>query len=317
MNEGAMNSNFHEHSVDNVSKVERVSRRKFLAGAAGVAAVSALRPSALFAAAPGGLHFGYAAITWGNNVEDSIRDISSVGYRGIQLRANAVPMYQPAALVAELAKAKLTFVALSSGNVVSDPAQREAQLALHLGNAKFLRDAGGLYLQLIAANPAGREATDDDRKRVADLMSEIGRKSADLGVKVAMHNHMNSLSEKPEQTDVIMAVADPRYLKLLLDVGHYRQGGGDPVKAIEKYHDRILFLHAKDVRAKDDAKGYQWVELGRGRVDFPAVFASLKRHKYRGWVIVELDSVPDPAGTAKQSAEVSKQYIQDRLKLTV
>ena len=82
------------------------------------------------------------------------------------------------------------------------------------------------------------------------------------------------------------------------------------MKAIDKYHQRILFLHAKDVRAKDDAKGYQWVELGRGRVDFPAVFAALKRHQYRGWVIVELDSVPDEAGTPKQSAEISKRYIR-------
>jgi inosose dehydratase len=294
-----------------------VSRREFLAGVAGIAALSAAGTADLFAATSSGLHFGYAAITWGSNVEGSIQDISSVGFRGIQLRANAVPMYQPAALKAELAKAKLTFVALSSGDVVSDVTQREAQLALHLGHAKFVRDAGGLYMQLIAANPKGREATDDDRKRVGELMSEIGRKAAGLGVKVAMHNHMNSLSEKPEQTDAMMAASDPRYLKLLLDVAHYQQGGGDPVKAIDKYHERILFLHAKDVRAKDDTKGYQWVELGRGRVDFPAVCAALKRHQYRGWVIVELDSVPDEAGTPKQSAEISKQYIQDKLKLTV
>jgi len=32
-----------------------------------------------------------------------------------------------------------------------------------------------------------------------------------------------------------------------LDVAHYFQGGGDPAKAIEKYSDRLLFLHIKDV----------------------------------------------------------------------
>jgi inosose dehydratase len=294
-----------------------VSRREFLAGATGLAAVSIINPSALFASVPSGLHFGYAGITWGNNVEEGIQDISSVGYRGIQLRANAVPMYQPAALAAELANAKLTFVALSSGNVSGDPADWETVLATHLRNAQFLRDAGGMYLQLIASNPKGRAATDDDRKRAAEQMNIIGRKSAELGLKVALHNHMNSLSETPEQTDAIMAASDPRYVKLLLDVGHYLQGGGDPVKAIDKYHQRILFLHAKDVRATSDAKGYQWVELGRGRVDFPAVFAALYRHKFKGWVIVELDAVTDASTTAKQSAEISKQYIREELKLTV
>ena len=34
------------------------------------------------------------------------------------------------------------------------------------GHAKFVRDTGGLYMQLIAANPDGtRGVSDDDRKR--------------------------------------------------------------------------------------------------------------------------------------------------------
>jgi len=263
--------------------------------------------------------FGCAAITWGDQIEQAIDGIASAGYHGIQLRANAVPMYQdqPSKLVAQLAAKKLTLVALSSGNVTGDPEKREEMLALHVGHAKFLRDAGGHYMQVIASNPAGRAATDDDRKRCAERMTEIGRKTSELGVTLCMHNHMNSLSEKPEQNDVVMAASDPRYVKLLLDVGHYLQGGGDPVKAIDTYHKRILFVHAKDVRAKEGGSGFQWVELGRGRVDFPAVFAALRRYKYRGWVVVELDAVPDAGGTPKHSAEISKQYLHDKLGITI
>ena len=57
-------------------------------------------------------------------------------------------------------------------------------------------------------------------------MTEIGRKAAEPGSERSpcMHNHMNSLSEKPEQTDAMMAASDPRYLKLLLDVAHYLAG---------------------------------------------------------------------------------------------
>jgi len=58
---------------------------------------------------------------------------------------------------------------------------------------------------------------------------------------------MGSLSERPEELDQIMSASDPRYVKLELDIAHYLQGGGDPVKAIEKYSDRLLFLHIKDV----------------------------------------------------------------------
>ena len=56
------------------------------------------------------------------------------------------------------------------------------------------------------------------------------------------------------------------------------------------------------------------MELGRGRVDFPAVFAALEKIQYRGWAVVELDEVTDPAGTkAKQSALISRKYLEDNI----
>ena len=38
---------------------------------------------------------------------------------------------------------------------------------------------------------------------------------------------------------------------------------------------------------------FQWVELGRGKVDLPAVFAALDKVRFNGWAVVELDKVPD------------------------
>jgi inosose dehydratase len=91
------------------------------------------------------------------------------------------------------------------------------------------------------------------------------------------------------------------------------QGGGDPVKMMTKYKDRLLFMHLKDVRPAPAPKNYQFVELGRGRVDFPAIFAGMAKIKYHGWAIVELDAVPDPAQTPKECAEISKKYLADKL----
>ena len=63
---------------------------------------------------------------------------------------------------------------------------------------------------------------------------------------------------------------------LLFDIAHYQQGGGDPVKAIRRYGKAIKVVHLKDVRPIDAAPGYQWVELGRGRVDVKGCVAALK-----------------------------------------
>src|SRR6516225_2517038 len=66
--------------------------------------------------APAEIHIGYAAITWGDNESQAIEDISSLGFRGIQLRANAIKDFQPGQLRELLEQHRLTMVALSSGN---------------------------------------------------------------------------------------------------------------------------------------------------------------------------------------------------------
>ena len=79
-------------------------------------------------------------------------------------------------------------------------------------------------------------------------------------------------------------------------------------------------LHLKDVQAGPTgpaaspapAASYQFVELGRGRVDLPGVFAALREINFAGWAIVELDRVPDPGGTPKESAEINKRYLVEK-----
>ncbi len=153
------------------------------------------------------------------------------------------------------------------------------------------------------------------------MLTEIGKRAVDLGVPIGYHNHMDSLGETPYEVDRIMDAVDPRYVKLELDIAHYQQGGGDPARAIREYHDHLLFLHIKDVEslATSDARGraYRWVELGRGRVDLPAVFAALKDVKFRGWAVIELDSVPDKSRTPKDCAEINKKYVEEKLKMKI
>ena len=185
-----------------------------------------------------------------------------------------------------------------------------------------MRAAGGLYLQMTdSARPKDRKPESKDFKALGGVLTEIGKRTADLGIPIAYHNHMRSLGEGPDEVDALMDAADPKYVKLLLDVAHYAQGGGDPAKAIRKYRDRILFLHIKDVESvaptAESTSNYRFVELGRGRVDLPAVFGALKEIKFRGWAIVELDSVPDKARTPKESAIISKKYIEEKLGMKV
>jgi len=268
----------------------------------------------------GAIRFGYASITWGGNDRQAIEDVSALGFPGIQLRANAVADFgaKPSDLKDLLAQHHLKFVALSSGNLNIDTPEAD-EMALHTKNAAFLKSVGGSYLQVICSLPKGRAPVAADYKECGRRLTELGKRIIDLDIQLGMHNHMNSLTERPEETDWVMDACDPHFAKLELDIAHCLQGGGDPVKAIDKYRDRLLFLHIKDVeqlRAPGVAGGgpaYRWVELGRGRVDLPGVFNALKRVKYRGWAVVELDAVPEKARTPKECAQISRSYLEEKL----
>ena len=321
-----------------------LSRRHFIASLGAVAAASAV-PLKTFASAlepplyplvdlsyfnhpitpaPGMIRFGYAAITWENNDAQAIKEISELGFPGIQLRSNILKDYgdRPTALRDLLNQYHLEMVALSSGGVSIAPGKETDEITKHVRNAKFVHDVGGHYLQVTdSARPKGRKPEAADFKELGRVLTEIGKRAVDLGIPVGYHNHMGSLGEAPDEVDRIMEAADPRYVKLELDIAHYQQGGGDPARAIRQYHNRLLFLHIKDVEsvATSDERGhaYRWVELGRGRVNLPAVFAALKEVRFRGWTVIELDSVPDKSKTPRECALISKKYVEEKLGMKI
>ncbi|HEV2195094.1 MAG TPA: sugar phosphate isomerase/epimerase [Candidatus Acidoferrum sp.] len=318
----------------------RVARREFLLGMGAATAAHSLPLERLCAAellypprdlsyfdtpispAPGEIHFGYASITWNGNDRQAIEDIAALGFPGIQLRSNVLKEFSgPAELRDFLEKHHLKMVALSSGGVRIDPAVEAEEIAKHSANAKFVHDVGGLYLQVTDDRPKDRAITSADYVRLGKLITEIGKRTADLGVSLGYHNHMGTLGQSPEEVDQILQAADPRYVKLELDIAHYVQGGGDPVKAIEKYHDRLLFLHIKDVESlpnpSNPKRNYRFVELGRGRVDLPGVFEALHKVNFRGWAVVELDAVPDKSRTPKECGAISKKYLEEKIGVAV
>jgi inosose dehydratase len=295
-----------------------VTRREFLTGISCSPLVLSLSKDEQRATS---MRFGYAAITWGSALAQAMDDIAAVGFHGIQLRGEAFAQFgdRAAELREQLQRHRLTFVALSSGNLSIDPAREQEELATHAGHAKFVREAGGLFLQVIDERPKGRAIVPDDYRRLGKLMTELGKRTADLGVPLVYHHHMNSLGERPEEVAAVLDAADRKYVRVLFDVAHYQQAGGDPVAALRRYKDWIEVLHLKDVRAggAGGAGAYQFVELGRGRVDLPGVFAALREINFGGWAIVELDRVPDPGRTPKESAEINKRYLIEKMHQTI
>ncbi|TAF92848.1 MAG: sugar phosphate isomerase/epimerase [Cytophagia bacterium] len=268
------------------------------------------------------LKIAYSAITWGGKDDVAIREVASLGFKGIQLRANTFGPYRNRVqeLKALLDEHKLDLAMFSSGNVEIDPAKEQSTIDMHVAHASFVKALGGSAIQMTnSARPKNRPPTNEELKRLAMVMNEIGKQTADLGVQAVYHNHMNQLGETPEEIDVIVQNMNPKYAKLLLDIAHYRQGGGKPETAVIQYKDMLHSFHLKDTMSplldKPNApKAYKFVELGRGNVDVVAVFKAIKKIKFKGWGIIELDGVPDVGKTPFSCAITNRDYIVNTLK---
>lgn len=292
-----------------------LSRRRFIAQNA-ILAFAAYLPSAK----KKNYRMGYSAITWGGKDEQAIDELANLGFTGIQLRANTYAKYKdnPAEIKALLDAKKMSLVMFSSGNVEIDPAKMEANVAMHVNHARFVKALGGTSIQLTNSLRKNNIApTADELQRLGAAMNEIGKQTKAIGIQATYHNHMNQYGETPEEVDTLVQAMDPNYVRLLLDVAHYHQGGGKPAEAVIKYQKVLHSLHIKDVESpiKDNPnpKSYKFVELGQGNVDLKAVFASLERIKFNGWAIVELDSVPDKSKTPVQCAQISKDFLQGKI----
>jgi inosose dehydratase len=262
------------------------------------------------------IRLGYASITWDGRDQEAIADIAALGFRGIQLRSNVMTRYEsrPAALRELLDRHGLSLVAFSSGNLGVDPATERDQLDRHTRHADFVRQVsgGGAFLQIVDERPRDRAVRAADYARLGRLLTELGKRTADLGIPLGYHHHMGSIGERPEEIRAVLDATDPRFVKLALDTAHFHQGGGDPAQAVREYADRLLYLHIKDL----DGPPYRFVELGRGKVNFQRVFGALSDVKFNGWAIVELDRVPEPTRSPKESASISKHYLESTLGLT-
>lgn len=117
------------------------------------------------------------------------------------------------------------------------------------------------------------------------------------GLKAALHNHLGSRVESPQELDEFMTAVPGA--TLLLDTAHLHAAGGDCAETIRKYHDRLAAIHFKDVFIKDESIGLdnwperlRFCELGGGNagMDFAPIVRELRDCRYDKWVLIEQDT---------------------------
>jgi L-ribulose-5-phosphate 3-epimerase len=114
------------------------------------------------------------------------------------------------------------------------------------------------------------------------------------GVKVAIHEHWKGVSQYWNPDTVLLAIQGHPNFGACADLGHWPKSGIDPLEAVKKLSGHIIGIHLKDIAAFNDPS-LKDVPVGTGVVNFPAIFAELKKQNFNGHIYIERDAEDLPS----------------------
>jgi L-ribulose-5-phosphate 3-epimerase len=127
-----------------------------------------------------------------------------------------------------------------------------------------------------------------------NMWDSIDSLAGAYGMKVAIHEHWKGVSRYWDPDTVLMAIKGHPNFGACADLGHWPKSGIDPVEAVKKLKGHIIGVHLKDIAAFNDPK-LKDVPVGTGVVNFPAVFAELKKQNFQGHIYIERDAEDQPS----------------------
>ena len=273
------------------------------------------------------IRFGTNPIAWSNDddrslgahisLERCLREASAIGFDGIE-KGHKMPS-DPVALRAALAPLGLEFVSgwHSLNLLARSAADENAAIQPHLNllkamgcevcivcetsNAIHGNDAVALADKPVLSGP-GWPVFGVAVEAVADYC-------AGQGIALAYHHHMGTVVQSRAEIDALMAATGPA-TRLLLDTGHALFAGVDPAALARDYMDRVVHIHAKNIRPTIAAQVWEqrlsFLEAVRrgvftvpgdpdGAVDFAPVLRIAAEHGYDGWLVIEAEQDPEVA----------------------
>ncbi len=258
----------------------RFSRRAFLGTSAAAAAWTTLGPSTELGASStlggpplraGHLNLGVASYSMREFTLDQAlamartMGVTSMTFKDVHIPRTDAPE-TTRALSAKIRAAGITIMGGGTITLPNDPVQIKKDF-------EYAKNAG-FPLIFVSPDPG-----------VMDTIEQMART---YDIQVAIHNHGPEDKHWPRPQDAYAAVTSrDKRLGLCIDVGHTIRTGVDPVQACRECRDRLYDMHVKDLRVKTDKDSQ--VEVGRGVIDFPALFRTLIDIGYQGQVGLEYE----------------------------
>jgi sugar phosphate isomerase/epimerase len=253
-----------------------MNRRGFLTAAAGAAGLPLVsfegiaRPRR--AAPPTAIRLGVATYSLRElSRADAIAAVRALRVKYVNIKSFHLPYEStPEQLAAGRRAFEDAGLTIDGGGVITLQQDDDDDIRRYFEYAR----AAGFPLMIIAPTPA--------------TLPRIERFVRQYGIGVAIHNHGPEDRYFPGPRDALRVIRnmDPR-VGLCVDLGHTARTGVDVVQALAEAGERLLDIHAKDL--KDLRDGESQCVVGEGAMPLPAIFRQLVAMGYRGSVDLEYE----------------------------
>jgi inosose dehydratase len=196
-------------------------------------------------------------VTW----QQYLDEVPRAGYYYTELGPSGFLPQDPEQLRDELAKRDLTivggtvFAGLHRGKEALDKAiedfSKESKLLSAMGG-KYMVHLPDQYTDMHTGEVT--EAAEVDPEQWQNLISganELGRVlKEEYGVELVSHPHADTHIDTQDRIEQFLTDTDPQYVNLCLDTGHIAYCGGNNIEIIQRFPERITYVHIKQVDPK-------------------------------------------------------------------
>lgn len=141
-------------------------------------------------------------------------------------------------------------------------------------------------------------------------LAAVGAAAKAASYDFAWHNHdfeFHALADGSVPQDHILTAAPE--IGWEIDVAWVIRGGGDPMAWIEKYGQRIVAVHVKDIAKPGEGLDEDgWSDVGHGTVDWPSLMRAFGAKSAARYYVMEQDNPNDIGRFARRSIASANRF---------
>ena len=162
-----------------------------------------------------------------------------------------------------------------------------------------------------------------DWDRMVYHFKELAEIANSYGVRPVLHPHCGGYVEFADEIDKLADSISNDLAGFVLDTGHLKYAGMDPIEWLRKYKNRLDYVHFKDINGpvyeevmKKHIRFFEgcWegsmCPIGQGIIDYHAVKAVLDEIGYNGYITIEQECDPRNSDKGLENCKKSIEYLR-------